>query len=511
MEILNRYGRLNIQGNVINVLFMCLLFLYSLLVMPDASLNPLGEKFLVSPDSATYYTIISNPWKCTDQLGAARRSPGYALFLYPFFWGSRDTIDTIQRFNATSLKNFKYWWGASINNMYNLYKQKNVLEIFNRIAYVQSFIMAAAIVLIYIALSQYFPYTVSFFSIILAIFFLPLENPYCILSESLAQPLSLVSFSLLLIYYKSKKFIYLYAGCLICSICFLIRPSCIFLTLIFFSCLTYFLIKNSFRYFIKFFISFLLLISVSSGYILYLSIPYGKIIFGTLSYHTYSALAFYFLNEDDIKSMPTERSKRLGNIFLTNKEAIISHIEKYDPNFRHRRQKDSLPKAFTYISEGYAFHGRTFLDDKLKEDSEFNRLTLLERTRIFDEMKRGIYKNHLMQLLRIRLSNFLSAFDFFNDYRTTRLTNIIGYKLSIIGYGILSIAVALANSRRFPVIILFSSHIFSVAVCACSYIIIPRYVRFTETLLLISFLLSLYIIASKSFNKVIHARIYNQA
>ncbi|WP_165078209.1 MULTISPECIES: hypothetical protein [unclassified Desulfovibrio] len=385
-----------------------------------------------------------------------------------------------------------------------LFREEGLAPSLNLIVIVQFLILCFAIVFLYSAL---LPSNASCVELILyglilllGLYIAPPASMRWILSESLGQSTLFIWTASVLLFHKTNKIFFLYLSCFFALYTFLIRPVALAALIISTFYLIYLFYKKRLKRNIEYEINGIILL-FGYVYIMFLSLTCGNLCFGTIQYQVSVRRIAYFLEEKDIQNMPTSRSKILAEKLLNEKIKNYDQVES-DLKKRYRNkplQSISLPTRYNHFAE--------IINDRIggvywKSSKEWRnpaiKYSLLDLTHITREIENGLSINHSRELAKVRVGYFLSTLGVVKDWRPGVLARK-GIAYSISALVILVLAFMLCKDIRFLIIVLVSTHQFSVLAVAYSHIMLERYYTYTEPIYIIAILVALYGLLKKVF------------
>ena len=464
-----------------------------------------SELYVVQPDTGSYLIydsdFILHPF-------ASFRSPGYPLFLKLFTIGKsskiHDVYQKMRNYKADDLWN--YGRGYKGIMAAQLFQEEGLAPALNMVVIVQFLVLCFSVVFLYYSL---LPKNASFLEIIvygllllICLYIVPIPSIRWIMSESLGQPFLFISIGFLLSFHKKQKAFLIYLACFFSVYTFLIRPAALVVVMITTLYLIYLLFKDRLKHKYEYTICGSILF-IGYAYILLLSITCGNLSFGTIQYAVSMRRIVYFLEENDIDNMPTQRARKASEKLLEEKAKnyplVMSELKK---RFRNKSiQSISLANRYFHIAEPLSLQIMgIFWQDKEWRDREIKDFGA-DLTRLTREIEQGLSINHSRELFKIRLGYLLTTIGVIKDWKAGILSRL-GIFPSIIALIILILAFALCKDIRFLIIILASTHILSVLAIAYSHVMLDRYYSFTELIYILSITIAIYSLLRKILSTI---------
>lgn len=464
--------------------FVCAGILFSLIFWYpwETQKNWQEGEYLLSPDSPGYieFNAWTHPWRAT-------RSIGYPAFIYPFLYPDQQKFVKAVRAASRAGIDHTHMWRAPEAHIYTIASEVGITEKFDAIVLAQRLILPFAISAFYLSLCRWFCPVFSFLALGTALWLAPPPNPHWIMAEPLSCAFTWLCGAFLLFAPTSSRKRSCYAlACFCAAFAFLVRPqmlsltglcSLVFLYEIFFSGKIRHL-GNLCRKAATF--SPLLL---AYGYIAWLSVTGGGFYLHTLVEVYYSSFCA-FVEADDAKNMPTERSRKFTSWFGEHKKELIGHIKTRGVRF----PEGASPAMMRVImGDGLLYGGG--MAEAWKHFATTKGLSGLRREQqaaLGKELNAGLQKRHTGEIFLNRWQNFVGALGYYKDvYRlshlkdTTFITNIIALAIILVGI--------IKDARiRWPLTIMTGIHILALMAAALGHLVLSRYVEPTEPLLLLA-------------------------
>lgn len=468
-----------LNGWFIHILAALLVGIFVFYAAPDTQYNEVGGDYVVWSDSPSYYNFYWSPWDSS-------RSPGYPLFLSIFLHSHREQLKNILEHLLASSINLD----REVEQVLKTYNEAGLRPVFDRVAHAQQLLLAISSAALVFACSFYFNGIISACLFFAAVFAVPLVNPYFILSESLAQPLTFLALSALLIFNKFHKFAFLFIACFLSAYVFLVRPVGLYMLCLCAAGCAYFLWQSRFRQILRYFAAFAGFLPAIC-YFGAMNLTAGHLTFGTMSHWSHLMTICYYLKEEDIGNMPTYRAKRFAELYLAQLPAFENtYIREHIPGYEQWRADRNSAHQYDVLCWPLAKFGTISVFETMEKDPAIGPLNLLERNRLAEELKAGFRKRHFRDLLQNRWFNFWTALGYDLDYRVSRIADPYGRKPMAAGLLLLACAILLGKRQRFCLIVLSATHFLQLLAISFGGLVLHRYVNLTEPLLMYSFLLA---------------------
>lgn len=459
-----------------------LLLVFVLFTAPNWQRNPAGDLYIITPDTWAYRGVSLNPWQSI-------RSPGYQAVVNLFLAGKRAAVVALDK-NAAQYS-YQELFGPA-RTIEKLYRQHGLANRLNALVCAQILLLALAVAALFLAISRFVPAPAAFVCVMGALLIAPGSNPCCIMSESLAQPLTYLALACLLFFWSGKKFFWLYLACALSVWAYLARISCLSLLLLTTCCVVFCPLAAGFCRWRRYGAALLLLLP-GYAYIALLSITGGHFFVGTLAEASNNIISLWFLEPGDIQNMPTERAKKFAAAFLEGKpEFEKTFMRARHPGFAESRQKYSPQARFNLYGWNYAFEGTLGVYDKLAADPDIGPLSLRERARLSHEVRSGVMRRHRAEWLALAWHNFWAALGYDKTLALSRIASRLGSHAMTAGL-LLILAAALAKpAASLPPLLLAAAHLLQLLACAVGTSLNQRYIELTEPLLAIAIFLAVY-------------------
>lgn len=432
-------------------------------------------KFNFFPDSSGYInTIYFDPWE-------VYRTPGYPLICALFFSPEKRMIKNKVLEGKTRAELF-----GKNGKVEKILSNNDLESSFFALVMFQRIVQALAISFFFFALCEFFPSLFSLCAVVLGLWVVPPANPYDVLTEPVAQSLLFICLACLFFYKSRKNFLWLYLATTSALISWMVRPVCLFMIGICFICCIYFFYVNHFYSRINYCINIFLLLLPPAIYIAYLSFSVGGLLVSPLQDLNDLGRVLFFLEEEDLKNMPTHRSKLFAQAFLDNYPNFVIESQKvYEDDLLDRESPHSLPYRYRYLASPYIYVGSRY---PYKVIGKVN--SILQRNIFVKELHWGIMKRHFADNMKLNLANFLSSFGFYKDLEVSNVIIKFNSRIYALGLGLLIGMIVFSTKGRYVLILLLMVHLGNLVVCA-THLADPRYIGFTEIFICVAIILAL--------------------
>lgn len=464
-------------------IFFCVFF-----TSLDSSPNKYGGTYVHNPDTPSYFMLPWNPW-------TSIRTPGYALFLYPFLEPHRAQLETVMKEARKLPFSEVFSWGKRFPEFVNAGGLQSVFD--NVVLFQRLFLSLGAAFLVYTCSIFFNPLMVGvcFF---LATRITPLVNPALLLTESVAQPLSFFALGFLLIFFKKRNFFFLFSASLSASMLYLVRPAGIYMLGLCGIAWLCFFRKERFRQRYGFFLAATGFLP-AAAYIVYISATAGYLIFGTHPEGSDLQFSCYFLQKEDIANMPTVRSREYARIYLEKIDAWKMENGKrlFGPNFDEWPKTRSIGYRYSRTAWPLAFYPKYAVLAELAKNPEIGPLSLLDRVRVGRELQIGVLKRHRGDFIRTVTRNILTGVGYYRDYKSSSLW-AYGFPRIVAAWGVWVCALLCCPRARFCLLLLGGAHLFHLLAVSYGNFIDPRYMNLTEVLFVFGVFLSLWSLVDRA-------------
>ncbi len=480
-------GSKGIDSCLITIGVSIFTFLFVFFTSVDYSLNKYGGTYVHSPDTFSYINFYMDPWKSI-------RTPGYALFLYPFLEPHRKELSNALK-NASKLPSSEVF---STGKRFPEFANAQGLQgVFDNIVLGQRILLSIAATFLVYTCSLYLNALVAGGCFFLGVQITPLVNVSLLLTESVAQPLSFFAIGLLLLFYKKRNFFFLFLAALCASALYLVRPAGIYMLGLAGICWLFFFWENRFHHIFKFSwtaTGFL----PAVAYICFISVTSGHLLFGTHPQGTDLQFSSYYLQKEDIGKMPTLRAREYARIYLDKIETWKKDNGKtmFGPDFEEWPRTKSFGYVYNTTVWPLTYKPEGEIWAELAKDPQIGHLSLMERVKTGRELKTGMLERHTGDRIKTVGCNMLAGLGYYRDYRSSSLW-AYGFPLIAGAWAVWCLALLLCPQVRFCLLLPGGAHLLHVFVISYGNFILSRYIDLTETLFVFSAFLSLWALATR--------------
>lgn len=469
-------------------------FLFVLVFWYPCEYEKTDTDYVLFPDSPTYIAFSGwlDPWR-------SHRSIGYPAFIWPFLSSDRHKfLNALNDAHRTGIN----VWAASKKPLYTIAEETGVAKKFQNIVLAQRVILALAISIFYISLSQWFSPVFSFVALVIAVYLAPLPNPKFILTEPLSCALTWFCGAFLLSARKSPRPFACFAlACLCAALAYLVRPQTLFLTGL---CSVIFLYvalrtaRRSLAAFLKLAIAFSPLL-LAYGYIGWLSATGGQVFLHTHPNMYYSKFCF-FAETEDSQYMPTERAKKITAWFGKHKAELIEKMKNGEDGYAQINitEGDSPPRKRARLGDGLSYGPLRAVWMHFKDDREIANLSLRGRVILGKELNVGLMYRHCCEILVSNWHNFIGGLGYYRDVWHLADFPASSFAINILALMLGVAAITLCPKVRWPIILMLCFHMGALLTAALGHFMLARYVDPTETFWLLAGMCSLWALRPRS-------------
>jgi len=450
------------------------------------------SKWEISPDTQSYWWApsFSDPWNSS-------RTPGLKMY-----------IMALGQYEATyelmTLSN-------PVDELTNIAENdKAINSSLKFISNATYFLISISIAILAVALSRHVHLVPAILIPLLFLFLTTLPSPKEILADPFSAILAILFTACGLFFLKSKHLVFLFFASLFAAYAFLVKPAMIVLAVI-----AGLLILISFIYSyndtprrIKIILIGIFLCICTLIWPVNLYRTSGLLVTSQLSYMTNAMFAVYLLQPGDDMLFSDQADKEFVAELLRQKQIVDRELN--ETNFPNGRSNYSKVKIYTESVNAYGWGLFNQVVRQVRPDAGNN---LQELTKLAESVCRPIIRNHFNEYIKIVGRSFVSAFSLYNDFLPSPFSNnnlmrvfqhewhfrlYIGMLLVILAATLIG-----KKSLRGSVIFIASIHPLAVLFSSIGHAVLYRYLEITEWSLLLAFMLALWSLLIKIFDKLL--------